>query len=269
VIESVHKTLPALTQTALLHLCGKRVNAEKVEECLGMYQSSSPSYVLMSSIDKCIRQLQTNGTEMMEKLLITLEKFRKDVNCLNYIKIPEKELKGRAGVYDVDLTKLVIYVNPAVCDGKNLATILREKYHFEMEMESAEYVLGITTICDDEDEIIRLGKALKEIDEGFSRENNGKNFQAEKKINYRLLENEIKCSLYQAEKSESEPVPLENSIGRISGEFLYLYPPGIPLLVPGEVISKELLEQIEVLKRQRLNLNGLKDKKNRKIQVLK
>lgn len=77
VIESAHKTLPAMTQTAFLHLCGRRVQEEKIQECLAIYQTSSPSYVLMASLDKCIRELQIKGKEKLESLLITLDKFYK------------------------------------------------------------------------------------------------------------------------------------------------------------------------------------------------
>lgn len=285
VIESTHKTLPALTQTGVLHLCGNRIYPEKIEKYLGVYQSSSPSYVLMGSIDKCIRQLQATGREQMKDLLTTVRQFRENVNKSEWIKVPGKELKSRKSVFDVDATKLIIYVDPSVCDGKKLADILREKYHFEMEMESVKYVLGIATICDKKSEIARLGECLKEIDESFSvyaenrcipekeRPHNLKHREQAQirnnKEDYQLLKNEVKCSVYQAENAETKAVRLEDSKGNISGEFLYLYPPGIPLLVPGEVISEDLLEQIKVFQRKNMNINGLKDKDNCFIDVLK
>ena len=264
VIESVHKTLPSLTQTALLHLCGERVDADKVEECLGIYQSSSPSYVFMASIDKCIRQLQVDGKEKLEKLLTIDDKFRKNVNNLKHIHVPGEELIGKNQVYDVDKTKLVISVDSRVCDGKLLADILRREYHFEMEMESARYVLGITTICDDEHEIIRLADALKKIDEKLD----AIECKEKEKLNVALFRNGISCSISEAKKCSMKKVKIEDSAEMISGEFLYLYPPGIPLLVPGEIISKELLKQIEKLKNMDMNINGLRDKENRYIDVI-
>lgn len=289
VIESVHKTLPALTQTAILHLAGERVSCEKVEECLGIYESSSPSYVLMASIDKCIRELQTNGKDRMEKLLTINKEFRNNVNNLNNIYVPGAELIGEYQVYDVDLTKLIICVNPDVCDGKQLADMLRTKYHFEMEMESARYVLGITSICDDENEIIRLAKCLKEIDVmldeklnifhesigetgRFNLEETGDKEKVDlefgKRPQVNLLRNKVSCSVYEAKKKKMKSVEIANSEGMVSGEFLYLYPPGIPLLVPGEIISRELLDQIAAFKRMKMNINGLKDKENCYIDVV-
>lgn len=266
VVESIHKTLPSLTQTALLHLCGDRIADEKIEECLAIYESSSPSYVLMASIDKCIRQLQKSGKKLMEKLLITDSEFRKIVNNLQYIFIPGTELKGKNNVFDIDETKLIIYVDSAVCDGQELADILREKYHFEMEMSGAKYVLGITTVCDEKSEILRLAESLKEIDKefkGIDEKQENRDFRVE------LLANKSFCSIYQAKKSPMESINLSDSAGYVSGEYLYLYPPGIPLLVPGEVISERLLEQIRALKKMKMNLQGLRDKENIRIKVLK
>lgn len=265
-IESIHKTLPALTQTALLHLCGDRIDAEKIEECLAIYESSSPSYVLMASIDKCIRQLQKSGKKQLEDLLITDSEFRKIVNNLQYIFVPGTELKGKNNVFDIDETKLIIYVDSAVCDGQELADILREKYHFEMEMSGAKYVLGITTVCDEKSEILRLAESLKEIDKEFRRideKQENRDFRVELPVNKSF------CSIYQAKKSPMESINLSDSAGYVSGEYLYLYPPGIPLLVPGEVISERLLEQIRELKKMKMNLQGLRDKENIRIKVLK
>lgn len=274
VIESVHKTLPSLTQTALLHLCGDKVRAEKIEESLGIYETSSPSYLFMGSIDKCIRQLQTNGKEQMDDLLITVNQFRDIVNTCRHIRVPGKELKGKDNVFDVDATKIIIYVDSNVSSGKILADILREKYHFEMEMVSVSYVLGITTISDNKREIIRLANALKEIDKEFQNKRLkedkccGKPDKAEQRLQMNLLENKMELSVYEADKKSTEAIRIENSAGRVTAEFLYLYPPGIPLLVPGEVISEELLQQIKEYKSKKMNINGLNDKENRLIKVI-
>lgn len=281
VIESIHKTLHSLTQTAMLHLCGDRVNADKVEESLGVYQSSSPSYLFMAAMDKCIRQLQTNGKERIEKLLITDKLFRENVNNLRYFFVPGKEMVGEKNICDVDLTKFVIYVNPKVCDGKQLSNILRDEYHFEMEMESATYVLAITTICDDEKQIMRLADSLKEIDEKFAETQVDEEasclkvevlelFESKSKVtNFGLFKNEIRCSIYDAKRCSTRKVEIEKAAGMVSAEFLYLYPPGIPLLVPGEVISEEFLGQIDEFKRRDMNINGLRDKENRYIEVVR
>lgn len=267
VVESVHKTLPSLTQTALLHMCGESVKAEKVECALSIYQSSSPSYVFMASIDRCIHMMKHDGRENMEKLLIAVHNFRGNVNNLKFFQVPGQELIGKNQIFDVDITKLVICVSPKLCNGKQLADILRDKYGFEMEMEAPGYVLGLTSICDSISEIDRLSESLKEIEKDFLKENPVKN-GTKNNGGFELVKNEAVMSIYQAEKQQVKSVQIENAKGKVSAEFLYLYPPGIPLLVPGEIISEKLLCQIRELQQMNLNMNGLRDKENKYIDVV-
>ena len=149
VIESIHKTLPALTQTAVLHVMGDRVNEEKLESALSTYQTSSPSYVFMASIDECFNIVEKEGNKRAEKLLKTLKALRSDVNNTGKIFIPGKELVGKNEVYDYDLGKLVIDLSKTNITGVELAKILREKYKFETEMANNKYVIAMTSIVDD------------------------------------------------------------------------------------------------------------------------
>lgn len=264
VIESVHKTLPSMTQTAVLHKCGNRVKEEEVEKSLGIYQSSSPSYVLMASIDRCIDVIENYGDNFMGKLLIALNNFRSNVNKLKSFYVPGKEIVGKLSVYDMDPTKLVICIKAQAWDGKWLSDILRKHYGFEMEMEAPEYVLGITGICDDLSQIQRLYESLKEIDSSISYKE--KTCDA---AEFELTRNDRAMSVYEAQKSESVPVKIEEAQGKVSGEFLYLYPPGIPLLVPGEVISHKLISQVKEFKKMNMNIKGLADMENKYIKVIK
>lgn len=279
VIESLHKTLPSLTQTAMLHLCGNKVDKNRIEESLGIYQSSSPSYLFMASIDRCICQLQNSGKERLEKLLTTVDNFRKIVNSSTYFYVPGEEVKGKQHIFDYDPTKLIIYIKTDAWDGRKLADILRDRYHFEMEMECEQYILAITSICDKKEEIERLSKSLIEIDKElvFQREKDGIEIDRKTKnetncigyVKYQTeFRNKKECSVYEAGKAEQKRILLKNSEGKVSGEYLYLYPPGVPLLVPGEVISKQLLEQIGRFKEKKLNINGLRDKESEYIYVL-
>lgn len=269
VIESVHKTLPSLTQSALLHRCGGRVDREKVEEYLSIYQSSSPSYLLMASIDRCIRLMEQTGKKKAEELLAAVEKIREKIEPLKYLQIPGEELKGKAEIYDVDLSKLVIGIKNKRISGKELSDMLRIQYHFEVEMVAAEYVLAMTTICDDWGELERLTESLVELDENLSGQSEiqktdrnaeeQKIISKKKNIKLCLPKNQVKCSVCAAKQQMSERVILEKAVSRVSAKYLYLFPPEIPLLVPGEIISEELLEQIEILRQQGLNLKGLED----------
>lgn len=271
VIESVHKTLPSLTQTALLHMCGNSIKIEKVERALSIYQSSSPSYVFMAAIDRCINIMKYHGREKMGKLLTAVNNFRKNVNNLSFFYVPGKELIGKNEIFDVDITKLIICVSSKLCNGKQLADILREKYGFEMEMEAPGYVLGITSICDKISEIERLADSLNEIEKNFFNENCMTRCNKDREIktasSFQLIENKAVMSMYEAENQQVQQILIEEAAGKISAEFLYLYPPGIPLLVPGEIISEELLCQVREFQQMDMNVNGLQDKENRCIDV--
>ena len=261
-IESLHKTLPAMTQTAVLHIIGERVCEEKIEEFLGIFETSSPSYVLMASIDRCIRSLKESGKADMEKLLSYLEKLRIDAKQYRNIKIPGKELVGYHSVFDVDETKLVISVFSTTISGRDLSRILREKYEFEMEMEGVSYTLALCSICDDFEQIDRLFDSLKEIDVELEKREG-------RYTTYELPENEQIYSIYDTGLKPCQRVKIEQAEGLISAEFIYLYPPGIPLLVPGEKISKKMIEQIKLFRKYQLKINGLEDKRNEFIKVVK
>lgn len=264
VIESAHKTLPAMTQTALLHLCGNMVEADRIQDTLAIYQSSSPSYVLMASLDKCIRELQHNGRIKLEKLLITLDRFYTKVNNLENIKVLGRECVGENGVFDFDICKLSIFLNTYKMDGKELEKELRQKYGFEMEMTSAKYVLGMTTMCDDLDQILKLAEALEEIDRKLKGSMQECSLVKEKTIiNSRSLEKKdiSVMSIYEAKKKKSVEEFFEMSEGKISAQYMYVYPPEIPLIVPGEIITKKVIEQIKYYKEAKLNVKGIeKDK---------
>lgn len=261
VIESSHKTLPALTQTAMLHCMGDRVDVSKIEKNLAVYQSSSPSYLLMASIDKCIRYVSECGKEKMEKLLTKVAEFRENVNNLKHIYAPGLEIVNEYNVFQIDLTKIVIEIRNGELTGKQLMDKLRE-YNFEMEMESTNFVLAMTTIEDDLEQIDKLYDALKNIDEQIENKD-------AKPICFQSIKNNIKMTSYEAGRIEKEDIWLEDAQERISGEYIYLYPPGIPLLVPGEVISEELINQIKDYKILEMNVVGLNDKDCKKIKVVK
>lgn len=264
VIESAHKTLPAMTQTAFLHLCGRRVQEEKIQDCLTIYQTSSPSYVLMASLDKCIRELQTKGKQKLKSLLITLDKFYEKVNKLENITVLGRECIGKNEIFDFDICKLVILINTNKITGKFLEEELREKYGFEMEMTSARYVLGMTTMYDNMEQILKLADALTEIDSNLNSFYKERVLEEDRYINYeKINEADVAMSIYEAKRKETEDMFFLESEGKVSAEYIYVYPPEIPLVVPGEMISKKMIEQIDYYKRINLNVKGIENKKIR------
>ncbi len=262
VIESLHKTLPALTQSAVLHLQGNRVEDWKVQKQLEIFETSSPSYLLMASMDDCLREMQYDGKEQMSRLLKNIALFRESAKKWEHIRIPGRELVGSHGVFDYDETKLVFSMAETKKSGRDLAEVLRKKYQMELEMETPSYGLALCSICDSKEDLKNLAQAMTEIDFGLEEEH-----QWMMQCTYG--ENERACSMYEVEEREKEVVSLRDAEGRIAGEFVYFYPPGIPVLVPGEVISKQALSTIEEGKKHGIAVNGLADYDQNEIQVIK
>lgn len=275
VINSLHKTLPSLTQTALLHVQGPRVDRERLRRYLGIYQTSSPSYVLMAGIDSCVRLLEAEGPRLFSEFAGRLEELRSalgQMKTLHLVTGRERELF----CYDYDRSKILISAERAPIDGPWLMERLRRRYRLELEMEAERYVTAITTIADTPEGFDRLRRALLEIDGELSRETRGEGggsgpeaSVARAREAAAFAEPEEVLTLAEAEEASWEEVSLRDSAGRVSGEFLYLYPPGIPLLVPGERISRTLLEKIAACKKAGLKLEGLEDYEAERIRVIR
>lgn len=267
VINSLHKTLPALTQTGLLHVRGTLIDREKLREYLRVYQSSSPSYLLMASIDACVDHMEREGKENYERLLAFRERIDERTADFSYISImPAGERR--------DPGKLVISVKNADMSGQELYRILLEKYHLQMEMAAPSYVLGILTGLDTWEGVDRLIHALKEIDRGIAREENEKteagtfgSAEGSDEIKKRAGTTDIYhtmplssgFSIYDTAGRKKEWVFPEESAGRVSGGFLYFYPPGIPLLVPGEIIGEDQIFLIKRCRERKIYLTGISD----------
>ena len=258
VINSLHKTLPALTQTAILHVQGPLTDREKLKEYLRVYQSSSPSYLLMASADACVDYIEREGEKSYERLLAFRRRIDEKTADFFYVGImPAGERR--------DPGKLVISVKNANMSGQELYRILLDKYHLQMEMAAPSYALGILTGMDTWDGVERLLYALEEIDRGIAAEQKGRaggeNFawKADEGAAYHTIPLSSGLSIYEAAERKKEWVFPEEAAGRVSGGFLYFYPPGIPILVPGEIIGEK---QILLMKRCRegeTSLIGISD----------
>ncbi len=163
VIQSFHKTLPAMTQTAILHNCSDRVDGRLIRRFMGIYQTSSPSYILMASIDACIDTMTAEGHEMFREFTKMLEQTRKRLSQCRYICLadPEKDVNG---VFDYDRSKLIFSTVNSTLTGAQLYDILLERYHIQMEMESETYALALAAVGDREEGFERLCQAIEEID---------------------------------------------------------------------------------------------------------
>ncbi len=253
VIHSLHKTLPALTQTALIHLNGTRIDRRKIRNYLHIFQTSSPSYVLMASMDECLRMVAEQGDVLFETYVKNLESKRGELKKLKHIRLLETE--------EFDRSKLVLSVKDTILKkenrvftGKMLYERLLLEYHLQMEMAAGSYVIAMTSIGDTKEGMDRLLSALFEIDEELE-----KNSEEEKR--YYLPRQEQVLTSFEVEgmrrMENVKSLSWKESAGFISMEYAYLYPPGIPLIVPGERITKETAAMLVDYQNKGFSVEGI------------
>ena len=278
IIQSLHKTLPSLTQTAVLH-CNAKELKPLIRKYLAIYQSSSPSYVLMAGIDQCIRLLEEKAGQLFNEYHDKLKLFYLEMEKLKALKMIKRDIIGQNGIYDLDPSKLTISVYGTGLSGHELHGMLHNKYQIMLEMEAPDYVLGMTSICDTKEGFDRLTRALLEIDEDLPNtigvwSNTGKGTKDSHKMtensNKRVLTRpEIKLLPSEAFHSCTADIDLHKSAGTISAAFISLFPPGAPILIPGEVITTELIEYVISVKKQGVTITGLSGEENNQIPVVK
>lgn len=267
VIMSLHKTLPSFTQTALLHCNGTRIDPGRVARYLGVYETSSPSYLFMAGMDACIDLIREQGAELFAEYRRRLDAFYRDTADLTQLHVMRREDLCKEEAYDWDDSKLIIYAG--AMGGEALHQELLGHYHLQMEMVSADYVLGMTSLMDTDEGMRRLVTALHEIDEKNRRmaephetaeENRKTELDGEVPeagFTARMYrENPRRMQIYQALDLPYREVPFDEAVGKMAADYVYLYPPGIPLIVPGEVITEEFIRHIRECRERKLNVEG-------------
>ncbi|MFI3201366.1 MAG: aminotransferase class I/II-fold pyridoxal phosphate-dependent enzyme, partial [Eubacteriales bacterium] len=273
VIQSLHKTLPALTQTAILHYNSIIVAKREVERYLAIYQTSSPSYLLMGSIIRCNHLVQLEAKSRMQQLRTyagMLEEVGTKLHCMQVV---QRVQAIEANCFEYDIGKIILSVKNTSWTGKQLYDILLEDYHLQMELFAESYVLGILTGYDTQEGIHRLVEALYQIDKQI--QSNNRQVQQWNKGERRQEQSyllttpvPIKMTSYETSLYDKQIVPIREASGGISGEYIYCYPPGIPILVPGEVITRERIDWILLCLVQGMNLQGLANKEIGTISII-
>lgn len=275
IIQSLHKTLPAMTQSAVMHCNRKELNG-KLKKYLAVYQSSSPSYVLMAGIDRCIELLEKKGTELFENYSGLLRDFYALMEELSCLKVLDKACLGKNGIYDIDPSKLTVSVADTGLTGHELQILLREQHQIELEMAASDYILGMSSIADSPEGLTRFAKALLSIDSKLGTQGLKSNLPLKNVIDakpvpgnsYGLIP-EIVILPGEAMESQSEEVKFNECTGRISAVFVSQFPPGVPLLAPGERISQELVTYIKKIKQEGITITGLIGEEMDEIEVIK
>lgn len=267
VIQSLHKTLPAFTQTALLHVKKGYVDLERLERYLHIYQSSSPSYLFLAGIENCIDYMEGEGKKQMEVYTANLLAMRKRLSAMRQLQLLDKSVIGQKGIFDLDPSKILIFAKGG---GVWLEEMLRRKYHLEMEMCTADTVTAITSVADTPEGLRRLEEALLEIDRELDEKGRPWQQPDSGELDYEVLpESQSACTIFEAMNASAKKMALEESQGQISAEYVYIYPPGIPMVAPGEIITGKVIKIIRDYQKAGLPVQGPADEKIKEIQVVK
>ena len=250
VIQSAHKTLPSLTQTALLHLQGELVDPERVAHSLEIFETSSPSYLLMASLDSCVALLLEQGQHLLQEWNASLQAFGQEVRSLQHLRILGYTAAPDSSVYALDPSKIVISTAGTSATGPELMGSLRKEANIELEMAASDYVIAMTGMGDTADTFHALARALCKADRTIQTSPSAA-VRPALQLPRRL------CSAQEAVFGAREKCPLDKAAGRVSAGYVWAYPPGIPLLVPGEEIDAALLSVFKGLQESGVSLRGL------------
>lgn len=275
VINSLHKTMPSLTQTAVLHCNSDRIDRERLKKFLRIYQTSSPSYLLMSSIEQCVSFMEEEAVDLWIRYKAMLEDFyisTKDLyrlHVVNGIESLSNAQKGR------DFGKILISTKNSAISGPSLYDILRERYQLQLEMAQPEYVLALTTIMDKEEGFKRLAAALLEIDTLLPQWVEEGSVPLKRQCGSNLLNlnlyfkpKQTVLTMGEADGLKRKTILLEDSADMICAEEISIYPPGIPLLLPGERLDKQLVDFLIDTVQMGITVHGLGGYRQSEITVI-
>ena len=258
---SMHKSGGSLTQSSLL-LIGEQMNPEYVRQIINLTQSTSASYLLMASLDISRRNLALRGKESFEKVIELSEYARREINAIGGYYAYSKELIDGVSVCDFDVTKLSVYTQGIGLTGIEVYDLLRDEYDIQIEFGDIGNILAYISIGDRIQDIERLVGALADIKRLYSRD--GKDLIAGE-----YIQPELVLSPQEAFYSERKSLTLDKSVGQVCGEFVMCYPPGIPILAPGERITQEIVDYIQFAKERGCSLQGTEDPEVNHINVIK
>ena len=242
VVQSFHKTLPSLTPTGVIHLQGELVSPEELRRQLGIFQTSSPSYLLMASLEGCVTLLEEQGPKLFGDWNRRLEEFDQAIRPLRWIRVPGHGGEAGApipGVFALDPSKVVLSAAGLSITGTRLMELLAEDYGLQLEMAMEGYAIAMTGMGDGKELLPRLADALLELEERY-----GLPAGAARDTAPSLPLPRRACSPTEAMEQPWVLLPRQEAAGRVSAAYLWAYPPGVPMVIPGEIIDHALLEAL-------------------------
>lgn len=257
---SMHKSGGSLTQSSLL-LVNDTVNWEYVSQIINLTQTTSASYLLLSSLDISRRNLALRGEESFGKVMSMAEYAREEINNIGGYYAYGKELVNGGSVYDFDVTKLSVYTRDIGLAGIEVYDLLRDEYDIQIEFGDLSNILAYISIGDRIQDIERLVGALSDIKRLYSRDPSAL-------LSAEYIAPQVCVAPQKAFYAKKVSVPLRKAAGRICSEFVMCYPPGIPILAPGEMITEQIVEYIIYAKEKGCSMQGTEDPNMDRLNVL-
>lgn len=262
---SVHKLGGSLTQSSILNLRGKLVSPKRVQSVLSMLTTTSTSYLLLSSLDVARKSLATEGQALLEDTIRKAEEIRSKINGIPHLYCMGREVLESSAAVAMDPTKLLISVKELGITGYDVEKWLRNRFNIEVELSDLYNILCIVTPGDTKEDLITFVSALTELSQEYKT-------QVDKNVDSSVLLPEIPSLALtprDAFYADTEVIPFEESAGRIIAEFVMVYPPGIPIFIPGEIITQENLVYTRKNVEAGLPVQGAEDVELNKIRVIK
>ncbi len=266
-VQSTHKILAGMTQSSLLHARAERVDLGRVRKVLKLLTTTSPSYILMSSIDLARRQMAMDGRRLIGRALKLARRAREEINRLGGYRCFGREAIGSGGIYDLDETKLTIAVGGLGLTGYQVAHELNRRHGVQVEYADLFSVFLIVSFGNTDNDIQRLVRGLRSI----AQRSRLRSRRRPKPVRWELPGFSARPAVNPryAFFAPKETVPLERAVGRVSAETISPYPPGIPLVVPGEKLDREAVRAIRALQAAGCRIQGPADASLEFLQVVK
>lgn len=258
---SMHKSGGSLTQSSFL-LCGDEVNANYVRQIINLTQTTSASYLLLSSLDISRRNLALHGKDIFNRVIELTEYAREEINQISDYDAYGKELINGDSIYDFDITKLSVNTLDVGLAGIEVYDLLRDEYDIQIEFGDLANILAYVSVGDSYKNVERLIGALAEIRRIYKRDKASL-------MKHEYIPPQVVLPPQQAFYADKESVEIRKAIGEVCCEFVMCYPPGIPILAPGEKITQDIADYIFYCKEKGCSLTGPEDMEINRLNVLK
>ena len=262
-VHGLHKTLPALTQTGLLHLAGNFSWEDKVQACHSLLTTTSPSYPLMASIDIGRAIMERDGQALLERARELRVDCQLQINKIKGLRVRDDEYLQVEGVAGYDPLKVLVEITELDTTGVELSYLLRRRYGIQVELAGEKYVLAMFSPFNQPDDWTALASALTEASRQFNHK-----LRPKKMVPDFPPIPPLAMTPRESFLSRRKTVMIKESEGLIAAEMAVGYPPGIPCLIPGEVITAEVIEYLEHARRSGISVHGLRDRELKTIQVV-